>query len=144
MCKIAEWVANSVDPDQTPRSVASDLGLYCLLKLYVWIRRVCTTIWLNRHPHPPPPSEIILDPPLFRVDANRKYPNQQAVVYIHIRNFAIFVMFYSTQWFYKRTVKVLIRLHGCAHWSWPSLSAYARRHVFAWRGPNSPFHRFCE
>ena len=29
--KIAEWVANSVDPDQTPRSAASDLGLHCLL-----------------------------------------------------------------------------------------------------------------
>ena len=26
------WVANSVDPDQTPRSAASDLGLHCLLK----------------------------------------------------------------------------------------------------------------
>ena len=25
-------VANSVDPDQTPRSVASDLGLLCLLR----------------------------------------------------------------------------------------------------------------
>ena len=26
------WVANSVDPDQTPRSAASDLGLHCLLR----------------------------------------------------------------------------------------------------------------
>ena len=25
--------ANCVDPDQTPRSVASDLGLHCLLRL---------------------------------------------------------------------------------------------------------------
>ena len=25
-------VANSVDPDQTPRSVASDLGLHCLIR----------------------------------------------------------------------------------------------------------------
>ena len=30
--KIAGWVANSVDPDETPRSAASHLGLYCLLK----------------------------------------------------------------------------------------------------------------
>ena len=30
--KIAGWVANSVDPDETPRSVASHLGLYCLLR----------------------------------------------------------------------------------------------------------------
>ena len=32
LCKIAGWVANSVDPDQTPRSAASDLGLHCLLR----------------------------------------------------------------------------------------------------------------
>ena len=30
--KIAGWVANSVDPDGTPRSAASHLGLYCLLR----------------------------------------------------------------------------------------------------------------
>ena len=32
VCKIAGLVANSVDPDQTPRSAASDLGLHCLLR----------------------------------------------------------------------------------------------------------------
>ena len=32
VCKIAVWVANSVDPDQTPRCAASDLGLHCLLR----------------------------------------------------------------------------------------------------------------
>ena len=38
MClKTAEWVENSVDPDQMPHSVASDLGLHCLL------RSVCPT-----------------------------------------------------------------------------------------------------
>ena len=30
--KIAWWVANSVDSDQTPHSAASDLGLHCLLR----------------------------------------------------------------------------------------------------------------
>ena len=30
--KIAGRVANSVDPDQTPRSAESDLGLHCLLR----------------------------------------------------------------------------------------------------------------
>ena len=25
------WIANSVDPDQTPHSAVSDLGLHCLL-----------------------------------------------------------------------------------------------------------------
>ena len=30
--KIAGWVANSVDPDETPHSAASHLGLYCLLR----------------------------------------------------------------------------------------------------------------
>ena len=33
-------------------------------------------------------------------------------------------------------MKGLIRLCGCAGWSRPSLSAYAWRHVFAWRGPD--------
>ena len=32
VCKIAIRVANTVDPDQTSRSVASDLGLHCLLR----------------------------------------------------------------------------------------------------------------
>ena len=31
MCKIAGWVSNRLDPDQTPRSAASDLDLHCLL-----------------------------------------------------------------------------------------------------------------
>ena len=31
--KIVGWVAHSVDPDQTPHSAASDLGLHCLLRL---------------------------------------------------------------------------------------------------------------
>ena len=30
--KIAGWLANSVDPDETPHSVASHLGLLCLLR----------------------------------------------------------------------------------------------------------------
>ena len=30
--KIAGWVANSVDPDATPHSAVSHLGLYCLLR----------------------------------------------------------------------------------------------------------------
>ena len=30
--KIAGWVANSVDPDETPRSATSHLGLNCLLR----------------------------------------------------------------------------------------------------------------
>ena len=37
--KIAGRVANSVDPDETPRSAASHLGLYCLL------RPVCPNIY---------------------------------------------------------------------------------------------------
>ena len=28
VCKVAGWVANIVDPDQTPRSVTSDLDLH--------------------------------------------------------------------------------------------------------------------
>ena len=37
--KNAGWVANSVDPDEMPRSAASHLGLYCLL------RPVCRNIY---------------------------------------------------------------------------------------------------
>ena len=39
--KIAGWVANSVDPDETPHIAASHQGLHCLL------RRVCPNITLN-------------------------------------------------------------------------------------------------
>ena len=33
---ISELNANSVDPDQTPRSAASDLGLHCLPTALLW------------------------------------------------------------------------------------------------------------
>ena len=33
------WISDSVDPDQLPHSVASDLGLHCLLRL------VCPNTW---------------------------------------------------------------------------------------------------
>ena len=32
VCKIAGSVANIVDPDQTPRTAASEQGLHCLLR----------------------------------------------------------------------------------------------------------------
>ena len=34
-----------------------------------------------------------------------------------------------------RTAKALIKLYECTVWSGPSLSAHARRQVFAWRDP---------
>ena len=34
--EIPVFNANSVDPDQTPRSAASDLGLHCLLMSLLW------------------------------------------------------------------------------------------------------------
>ena len=43
--------------------------------------------------------------------------------------------FCSIQWFCLRTLKALIRLREGAGWSGPSLFAYARRPVFAQRGP---------
>ena len=36
---------NSTDPDQTPRSVASDLGLYCLLRFLLAMG--AEIIWLT-------------------------------------------------------------------------------------------------
>ena len=32
--------ANSADPDQTPRSAASDLGLHCLQRSHLWDARL--------------------------------------------------------------------------------------------------------
>ena len=46
-------------------------------------------------------------------------------------------IFYTFQWFCKRTVKAQISLHRCAGWSGPSLSAHAQRHVFTWHSPYS-------
>ena len=45
---MAVWVANSVDPDETPSSAASRLGLHCLL------RPVCPNTyskWYCTHTH---------------------------------------------------------------------------------------------
>ena len=61
VCKIAGWVANSIDPDQLPRSGMSDLDLYCLL------RSICPNMW-NKYGNmiiKSNPSEILLDPPLM-------------------------------------------------------------------------------
>ena len=38
--EISELNANSVDPDQTPRSVAFDLGLHCLPMFLSWDARL--------------------------------------------------------------------------------------------------------
>ena len=39
--EIPVFNANSVDPDQTPRSAASDLGLHCLpVSLFIWDARL--------------------------------------------------------------------------------------------------------
>ena len=37
---ISELISNSVDSDQTPRSAASDLGLYCLPMSLLWDSRL--------------------------------------------------------------------------------------------------------
>ena len=42
--EISELNANSVDADQTPRSVASDLGPYCLPVSLLWEARL---IWIK-------------------------------------------------------------------------------------------------
>ena len=59
VCKITGWVANRVDPDQTPRSAASDQGLHCLL------RPVCPNM-KNMYDNliRSNPLENILDPPV--------------------------------------------------------------------------------
>ena len=52
---------------------------------------------------------------------------------IHPGICAPLITFYNVQWFVEGTVKTLIRLRGSAGWSGPSLSDYARSHVFARR-----------
>ena len=47
MSKIIGLVAKSVDPDQTPHSAASDLGLHCLPDLSVPILRVNMNMFTN-------------------------------------------------------------------------------------------------
>ena len=42
--EISELNANSEDPDQTPRSAASDLGLHCLPMSLLWDAWL---IWVN-------------------------------------------------------------------------------------------------
>ena len=44
--KISKLFANSGDPDQTPRSAASDLGLHCLRFTFL---RVSRLQWVNGH-----------------------------------------------------------------------------------------------
>ena len=56
VCRIAGWVANSVDPDQRPHSVAYYLSLHFCSGLSLRIRRVSTVIWLSR-------SKIFRTPP---------------------------------------------------------------------------------
>ena len=43
-------MANSIDPDQMPHSVASDLGLHCLLKLSVLILSINIVTAFNKIP----------------------------------------------------------------------------------------------
>ena len=42
---MAEILANSEDPDQTPHAVASDLGLHCLP---ITLLGVCRLQWANK------------------------------------------------------------------------------------------------
>ena len=42
----------------------------------------------------------------------------------------------NNQWFFQRTAKVLIRMHGCTGWSESLVYLYARRHVSDWNKPS--------
>ena len=46
--EIPVFNANSVDPDQTPHYVASDLGLYCLQRFHLWDAKLK---WVNIEMH---------------------------------------------------------------------------------------------
>ena len=72
----------------------------------------------------------------FRVNANSKRSRSANRYTVWSGTLLYFIIFYNTQWFYTWTVTVLIRLRGCAGWSGPSLSAYAKRCIFTWHGLN--------
>ena len=59
--EIFELNANIVDPDQTPRSAASDQGLHCLPMSHLWDAR---HMWVKRKVFDPKKSTFCL----FRVD----------------------------------------------------------------------------
>ena len=66
--------------------------------------------------------------------------NVQIYIILHMRkvssgHLSSIWTFHSIHWFCLRTANALIRLRWCAVWSEHSLSAYAQRHVLAWRGP---------
>ena len=48
LTEIPVFNANSVYPDQTPRSAASDLGLHCLPMSLLWDTRHKWVNWVNR------------------------------------------------------------------------------------------------
>ena len=52
---MANLFANSGDPDQTPRSAASDLGLHCLPIIFL---RVSRLQWVNDHKHAREPQYL--------------------------------------------------------------------------------------
>ena len=47
--ELSELNANSVDPDQTPRSAASDLGLHCLPLTLLWDARLKWVKYENKY-----------------------------------------------------------------------------------------------
>ena len=69
VCKIVGWVANSVDPDQMPHSVESNLVLHCLLRVVCLIVKNKYGNWSNWTC-----SKIILDALLHSVTQVVKLP----------------------------------------------------------------------
>ena len=50
--EIPVYNANAVDPDQTPRAAASDLGMHCLsvtllgVSRLKWVKVISETLWM--------------------------------------------------------------------------------------------------
>ena len=101
VCKMAWWVANSVDPDQTPRCATSDLGLQCLF------RPVCPNrkIKGNMIKSNPTPSEILLDRP--QVFAQRKLKSACASTVL-----SVFILRMK-----KLCILVYLKWAQCGFWS---------------------------
>ena len=126
--KIAGWVANSVDPDETPRSAASHLGLYCLL------RPVCPNTYgkYGRCPNIQVKYEMMCKArkgPLCNLQTTK------ALISLRICTgwsgpslSAYWINGYCS--ICQRTENVQIRQHRCVHFSGSPLFAYGIRALF--------------
>ena len=99
---IAEWLANSVDPDEAPRSAASHLGLHCLL------RPVCPTTY-GKHGTHDTPSHWKANKMTF-VTSEDTGPSPFRNMTFFTISYTISVVVIADQWkWMRRTMVIMLR-----------------------------------